>query len=237
MRADAVADGAEALKSLQTIPYDLVLMDMQMPVMDGVEATRRIRDPHSTVLNRALPIIAMTANVQQSDRERCLNAGMNAFVPKPVSPEVLREALDKWLPAGDVLHSAALENTAATQPADNEGQAFDRAGILQRMMGDEALVALILKAFLDDVPEQIRKLKAYVEVGDAKACGRQAHSIKGASANVGGERLRQAARKMEKAADADDLAAVRAYMPELEDRFEELKEEIVAQGQGRQKQN
>jgi PAS domain S-box-containing protein len=236
LRADAVADGAEALKSLQTIPYDLVLMDMQMPVMDGVEATRRIRDPRSTVLNRAVPIIAMTANVQQSDRERCLSAGMNAFVPKPVSPDVLREALDKWLPSSDALSSSALDDTAAEPTAEREGTVFDRAGVMQRMMGDEALVGLILGAFLDDIPEQIRKLKEYMLVGDAKACGRQAHSIKGAAANVGGERLRRAAREMEKAADADDLAAVRAAIPELEARFEELKEEIGEQGYGQQKQ-
>ena len=98
LRADAVANGAEALKALETIPYDLVLMDVQMPEMDGFEATRHIRNPRSAVQNHQIPIIAMTAHAMQGDRERCLEAGMNDYVTKPVSPQALAEALDKWLP-------------------------------------------------------------------------------------------------------------------------------------------
>jgi CheY-like chemotaxis protein len=98
VHAEAVADGVEALQSLETIPYDLVLMDGQMPEMDGFEATRRIRDPGSTVLNRDIPIIAMTANALGEDRERCLEAGMNDYVTKPVFPNALSAALQRWLP-------------------------------------------------------------------------------------------------------------------------------------------
>lgn len=97
-RADAVANGIEAVKALETIPYDLVLMDVQMPEMDGYEATQQIRDLESKVLNHAIPIIAMTANAMQGDREECLEAGMNDYVSKPVSPDALVEAIDKWLP-------------------------------------------------------------------------------------------------------------------------------------------
>jgi PAS domain S-box-containing protein len=97
VHADAVANGAEAVKSLEATPYDLVFMDMRMPEMDGVEATRRIRDPQSAVLNHDLPIIAMTANVQQADRARCFQAGMNGFVTKPVVPAEVRAVLERWL--------------------------------------------------------------------------------------------------------------------------------------------
>jgi PAS domain S-box-containing protein len=100
LRADAVANGAEALKALETIPYDLVLMDVQMPEMNGIDATRQIRDPQSKVRDHRIPIIAMTANAMQGDREKCLEAGMNDYVPKPISPQVLAKALDKWLPTG-----------------------------------------------------------------------------------------------------------------------------------------
>ena len=100
LRADAVANGAEVMKSLEIIPYDLVLMDVQMPVMDGLEATQRIRDPQSTVPNHRIPIIAMTAHAMQSDREKCLAAGMDDYVSKPVSPQTLAEVLKKWLPKG-----------------------------------------------------------------------------------------------------------------------------------------
>jgi PAS domain S-box-containing protein len=101
LRADAVANGAEALTALASIPYDLVLMDVQMPVMDGLEAARHIRDPASAVLDHGVPIIAMTANAMQGDREICLAAGMNDYVSKPVRPQALAEALGKWLAMED----------------------------------------------------------------------------------------------------------------------------------------
>jgi CheY-like chemotaxis protein len=97
-RTDTVADGAEAVKSLSTMPYDVVLMDVQMPVMDGLEATRRIRDPRSAVPNHQIPIIAMTANAMRGDREKCLEAGMDDYVSKPISPKALADVLEKWLP-------------------------------------------------------------------------------------------------------------------------------------------
>ncbi len=98
LRSDAVGDGAEALKALEAIAYDLVLMDVQMPVMDGLETARRIRDPRSAVLNRRIPVIAMTAGAMQSDREKCLDAGMNDYLSKPIDPNALLAVLEKWLP-------------------------------------------------------------------------------------------------------------------------------------------
>ncbi len=95
--ADAVANGAEAVNALASLPYDLVLMDVQMPVLDGMEATRQIRDPQSAVLDHAIPIIAMTAEAMQGDREKCLEAGMNDYVAKPVTPQALAERLERWL--------------------------------------------------------------------------------------------------------------------------------------------
>ncbi|MFZ4441113.1 MAG: response regulator, partial [Syntrophales bacterium] len=98
LRADAVANGAEAVKALETLPYDLVLMDVQMPEMNGLEATLLIRNPQSAVRNHQIPIIAMTAGAMLGDREKCLEAGMNDYVSKPIFPQALSEALDKWLP-------------------------------------------------------------------------------------------------------------------------------------------
>ncbi|MFT5453497.1 MAG: two-component system sensor histidine kinase/response regulator [Enterobacterales bacterium] len=95
---DVVADGKEAVNTLETLPYDLVFMDCQMPVMDGYEASRCIREPQSKVLDKTIPIIAMTANVIKGDREKCIAAGMNNYIAKPVSPSKLQLALQQWLP-------------------------------------------------------------------------------------------------------------------------------------------
>ncbi|MBI2421267.1 MAG: response regulator [Candidatus Hydrogenedentes bacterium] len=100
-RADTAVNGAEALQAMSMTAYDLVFMDCQMPEMDGYEATSRVRDPESAVLNHAIPIIAMTANAMQGDREHCLEVGMNDYVSKPISPGMLAEVLGRWLARGD----------------------------------------------------------------------------------------------------------------------------------------
>ena len=98
--AHAVPDGAEAVLALEREPYDLVFMDCQMPVMDGYEATTRIRDPHSRVLNHRVPIVALTAHAMAGFREKCLEAGMDDYLPKPIEREALAAVLEKWLPGG-----------------------------------------------------------------------------------------------------------------------------------------
>jgi len=97
LRTDVVANGQEAINALQVIPYDLVLMDCQMPEMDGFEATRVIRQEGSKALNPRIPIIAMTAATMQGDREKCIQAGMNDFIAKPVQKRELSEMLARWL--------------------------------------------------------------------------------------------------------------------------------------------
>jgi len=101
IQADLAANGEEAVHALETLPYDLVFMDCQMPVLDGYEATRRIRDSQSKVLDRAVPVVAMTANAMQGDREKCTAAGMDDYITKPVDPHNLQLALHQWLPQTD----------------------------------------------------------------------------------------------------------------------------------------
>jgi len=228
LRADAVSDGAEAVRSLESIPYDLVLMDIRMPVMDGIEATRRIRDPKSCVMNHQIPILAMTANVQHSDRAKCIDVGMNGFVPKPISPIALHAALEQWLPG--LPGKSHPEEVSVALPTLDASLApvFNRSGMLERAMGDQKLAAEILNAFLEDMPLQMDKLRELLRNGEVKSCGIQAHSIKGAAANIGGERLSQVALEMEQAGDAGDLNAIAARMDSLESRFVELREEAIS---------
>jgi PAS domain S-box-containing protein len=228
LRAEAVADGAEAVNVLESTPYDLVLMDMRMPVMDGIEATRHIRDPHSAVLNHDIPIIALTANAMQSDREACHAAGMNGFLAKPIRKAELTEALNRWLRTGDAAVPSAPRQAAPLTTAKDATLVFDQAGVLGRMEGDNELAQIIFAAFLKDIPSHIRALQDLVKSGDTAGSARLAHSIKGASANVGGECLRNVASVMEKAADAGDLHFVAARMADLELEFGRLRDAIKA---------
>ena len=228
LNADAVANGAEAVKALETIPYDLVLMDVQMPEMDGLEATRRIRDPRSAVLNHKIPIIAMTAHAMQRDRETCLDAGMNDYITKPVRPQVLAEALEKWLPKETTEQTpGAPDGTAPVPSREPDAPVFDKAGMMQRLMDDESLAITVVEGFLGDLPQQMASLRSYMEAADAASTERQAHSIKGASAAVGGEALREVAFAMEKAAKAGDLEIVTALLPEMDNQFARLKEALT----------
>jgi PAS domain S-box-containing protein len=218
LRADAVANGAEAVEALKDIPYDLVLMDVQMPEMDGLEATRAIRCPRSAVLNRNIPIIAMTANAMPGDREECLGAGMDDYITKPVTPLALAEVLEKWLTQTHKQKPVAGAPAGKTGPAGGP-PVFDKQALMSRLMDDEDLVRTIVSAFLEDMPKQISALREHIDQGKAAPAGGQAHQIKGAAANVGGVALSAVAFEMEKAGQAGRLDEIAAFMPELERQF------------------
>ena len=251
LRADVVANGVEAVKAVETIPYDLVLMDVQMPDMDGLQATRQIREREgkqkqtagirSQVIETVLPIpiIAMTAHAVQGDREKCLAAGMNDYVSKPVTPYSLAKVLERWLPKDkdekkmmidecgmmngkeiekDEVHSSLITHHSSL--------IFDRAGMMERLMNDEDLVRMIVEGFLGDIPRQMEVLRGCLDAGDRLGAERQAHTIKGAAANVGGNDLCAVAFEIEKAAEAGDLKAAGEHLPELESAFDRLRTEM-----------
>jgi len=248
-RADAVANGKEAIDSLQRLPYDLVLMDCQMPEMDGFEASRRIRSGKSGVLDAKIPIIAVTAHAMKGDRERCLEAGMNDYLAKPFQPQELAAALNRWLrnPAGEADNGAPLETLPAA-PSDRirmtrkgdasdmahaETMIFDRDGFLKRIMGDMDLARTLLDGFRDDMPVQIIQLKDAIAVGDSRLAGQLGHRIKGAALNMGATALQGVAYSTELAGKAGDLKALEALVPKLEEQFENLREVLEEQGVGK----
>jgi CheY-like chemotaxis protein/HPt (histidine-containing phosphotransfer) domain-containing protein len=272
-RADVVANGREVLTALQIIPYDLVLMDCQMPEMDGFAATRAIRKADlsavsSAVLSRRsplakadlsrrslpkadssfilhpssfphIPIIALTALVMPGDREKCLEAGMNDFLGKPVQPAELAAVLERWLDKVEDRTPKPFtgkKTTSNEAPAEKHGDKikipsvelqtaciFDKAAFLARIMHDKNMARIVIKGFLDDMPQQIEALKKYCAAADVANAERQAHNIKGAAAIVSGEALRRTAFAMEKAGKAGDVKAMRTILPETEKHFEQLK--------------
>jgi HPt (histidine-containing phosphotransfer) domain-containing protein len=219
-------------------------MDVRMPVMDGLEATRRIREREQLqplpcpapgweppTIGKRIPIIALTAHAQAHDREQCLAAGMNDYVSKPVHPQALAAVLKKWLPqtAADKPPEPSPSPSASEAPAVASPEAagvlvFNRAEVLARLMDDESLLTQIQQCFLEEMPGQIQALKELVERGDVKRAGAQAHKIKGAAANLGGEALCGVALAMESAAVDGNTSLLAQQMPEMERQFSRLKQ-------------
>jgi CheY-like chemotaxis protein/HPt (histidine-containing phosphotransfer) domain-containing protein len=232
LTADVVANGREATEALRNIPYQIVLMDVQMPEMDGLEATRIVRAAGEKARNSGVPIIAMTACAMEQDRKRCLEAGMDDYIAKPVTPESLARIIRKWLARhgsseSDAPQSRSLPAEAA--PATNpDVMVFDETALLQRVMGDRPLAREVVAGFIGDIPKQIESLKTYLQAGDAQGAERQAHTIKGAAAVVCGDVLRDLAFKLEEASRAGDLVTATKSLGELADQFARLKRAMEA---------
>ncbi len=220
--ADAVTNGSEVIKDLETISYDLVLMDVQMPDMDGYTATQQIRNPQSAVINHQIPIIAMTANAMQGDKERCMAAGMNDYISKPISPDALIAVLDKWLPG----YNEKAGNLRQSQEVISGGTSIFNYDDMMERLQDKNLVQKVTDIFIDDIPKQINALKQAVLAQDYKNAELLVHGIKGAAANVSTECIRNTASKIELAARAADLATMSSLLPELENQFKIAVKEI-----------
>ena len=231
-QADLASNGVQALRALEHTRYDLIFMDMQMPEMDGLEATRRIRESRANGSNPRVPIIAMTANARKEDRERCLEVGMNDYISKPILPQALAEVLKRWLPKEvgqkqDLAPGqAAAGSTAQTEPAgqpDEPLAVFDRNDLLERLLNDEELVGIVLSGALENFPFRIQALKNGLDTGDIPGALLQAHTLKGAAASVSAPALRQVADEIEKSIRSAELPAMPTLIVELERQFECLR--------------
>ncbi len=216
---EAVASGTEALSALENGDYELVLMDCEMPDLDGYEVTARIRGGTTAARDSKIPIIALTADVTSEARAKCTAAGMNHYLAKPVDPEQLREALSRWV------HAAPFA------PALGRDR-FDEPSLVRRLMGNRVLAGKIVAGFLVDVPAKLHSLKAALERKDSATVRLLAHAVKGASANVSANSLRALAAEIERAGAADDLGAGSALVPRLEQEFELLSAALKGSGWG-----
>jgi len=322
---DIAVNGQEAVTILKNKNYDLIFMDLQMPVLGGLEATRIIRDKTKKVKNHEIPIIAMTADAMKGDREICLKAGMDDYIPKPIESEVVENILDKWL---DKVHSTnsdpRSESIEKIKPKncweymncgrepngtkidelgvcivsipskydginngeysgricwakagtlcggkiqgsfaqkdhncsrcdfffkvkkeesnfilnpediinnnqiveDNKVEVFNKKDFMNRMMDDKEMAIIICNAFLEDIPKQIKILKENIDEENFEIITRQAHSIKGASANVGADRFGNIGREMEKAGKEENIELVSKLFPNLNKEFIEIKKAL-----------
>ena len=193
-RADAVANGLEAVNAVKTLPYDLVLMDVQMPEMDGLTATRAIRKLTNEIKNPKIPIIAMTAHAMKGDREKCIQAGMNDYVTKPINPQALFEAIDRSLDDSDKDSKKVKKEKRAERSSEN---IFDKSALLERLGNDEEIYTEVIQLFLEDMPLEIEVLQQAFANNDTSLVQRQAHTIKGVAANVGAKVLQETAFRIE----------------------------------------
>ncbi|MGM9486733.1 PAS domain-containing protein [Ideonella sp. YS5] len=220
---EIAADGQQALERLETEVYDLILMDMQMPGMDGLEATRRIRRIPSL---DHVPVIAMTASAFGEDREACLAAGMNDHVAKPVDPRELYGAILRWLPpqaAAPVRSSAAAAARAAARPDGDGGElaGLDMARAVQQLGGDASAARRVLRQFARHYGEGLGAAVAADPAGDSAAALRELHALKGAAGAIGADEVCQQVAAL--------AAALRdAGAPELNQQTRRLLERVEA---------
>jgi two-component system sensor histidine kinase/response regulator len=225
--ADAVTNGEEAVATLCVAPYALVLMDCQMPVLDGYSASRRIRSPDSGVLDPDIPIVAMTANAMKGDREKCLFAGMNDYLAKPVMIDTLRDTVARWLPASDVatdptpLPEPAHPAVPPTpvDPAPDSDCPFDPEDLIARLQCDPETATAIVREFAGDVPNQLNSLRASLAAGGLEDATRQVHTIKGAASTVGAKELAAVAYALEQAGHRGALSEIASGLHDLETAF------------------
>jgi CheY-like chemotaxis protein/HPt (histidine-containing phosphotransfer) domain-containing protein len=201
-KIDVANNGQEALDKLEraTQPYNLILMDVQMPVLDGLETTRAIRRNRNW---DNLPIVAMTAHAMLGDRERCLQAGMNAYVSKPVQQAGLIAVIEQYLASGTGL---------ATKP---QASGVERILTDKLMQQDRALVSEMLRLFMEVAPERLEKLEMAAARGDAETLAEEAKRIGAAAAHIASTSLGQCARSIGDAAARGDFGAVKADVEAL----------------------
>ena len=213
----AVPDGEKAVEAARTQAFDMVLMDIQMPVMDGLEATREIRKFMSP---QELPIIALTAHAFAEERERSRVAGMNDFLAKPFKPDDLYELVDRWLPEGPDGGGGTVERRSLPRP-EHSTPPVDLEGFrtLMREAGVEEVADATVEIYLSEAPRIFGQVEEAVRSGDPEAARRAAHSLKSASGNIRAARLADLLQAMEASGKAGDLAGVQGAFPALQAEF------------------
>ncbi|MBU2431315.1 MAG: response regulator, partial [Proteobacteria bacterium] len=248
---DEARNGVIAVQKHKDNAYDLILMDCQMPEMDGFEATRRIREHEARLNKEPVPIIAMTGNAFESDRKKCLEAGMNDFIAKPVEPDMLKQVISAYLNNDSYLPKSVVDDTpedfeslvnmavcgsemdlseqiSETQVSakNSDTKSFDREKLSERFGNDQELIEAVLEAFFLEAPELIDHIQTAVQNNDIETVRLKAHALKGSSANINAELLRQAALELETEAKNQKTELFAQRCAQLQDEYEKFLEDV-----------
>jgi PAS domain S-box-containing protein len=221
-RVDVVVNGREVLDAVARDSFDLILMDVQMPEMSGLEATRHIRE-RERVSGGRIPIIALTARAMKGDRETCIEAGMDGYLAKPMRGEELMEAVA--MAAGLGRSAREVSNDVAHALV-----VFDEEALLTTVDGDRALVAELVGLFLEDSPGQLAEMRGALQRGDAAALQFAAHTLKGAAGSLSARRVAAAAHDLETMSRAGDLRAADEALTALSEELAQLHDQLLALG-------
>ncbi len=225
-QCDIASNGTEALAAAIEHNYDLILMDCQMPEMDGLEATRRIRQRETPQSGRRVPIIALTANASGVVRERCEEAGMDAYCSKPFEPDDLLRKIESFLNESGVnpalpriAESSEPESPGPVKSAPDDSPPFDLSALLRRCSGKTSLAITILEKFEKQVAAAVSDMQRLLETSQVEPLARASHALKGTAGVVAAESLRRAAGALEEFARAGAMA-------DSSDSLERVKEEV-----------
>ncbi len=241
-QAVVTSDGRETVSRWQAEPFDLILMDMHMPVMDGIEATEAIR-AHEKSTGQHIPIIALTAAAMKEDAQACKNAGMDAYLSKPIHPRQLQEMMAQFAPEKSVLEGMAggrETGSSSSRPDTNDlpsteimvndrggkseliGDTIDLRASASRVPGGMRGVRRLAEVFLGECADLMNTLRESIPNGDPAVVQRAAHTLKGSASLFFANRVRDAATRIESAAQGDDLADTPALLKELEPEVESM---------------
>ena len=213
-------DGKKALEAMAQGVFDLVMMDVQMPEMDGFEATRIIRNQEEDT-GTHVPIVAMTAHAMKGDREKCLQSGMDGYVSKPIDPQKLYATIE------NLFRDKATDKDSES-PSVAQYPVLNKTEILQRVGGDEVLLKEIVDLFIADHPRLVSEIRTAIREGDAQELEKAAHALKGSVGNFASESTFQAALRLETMGRNRDMAQAPEAMIILEDKIHQLREQLVS---------
>lgn len=226
------ANGREAVEAFERGQFDVILMDLQMPAMDGFEATRTIRAKESS---GRIPVIALTAHAFAEDRERCLQAGMDEHVSKPIKVSELRSVLERL--ASSARNAArggdyASDGSPPDESVGTDKNIFDVEALIERLGGDTEVVGEVVDLFLSHAPALVSEVRSAVTEENWPLLAKLSHSLKGMSANFGADTLADIARQMELVAKASGDNRIRTLLSQMEETLQAVVHEIDKLGYG-----